>query len=592
MRLSPLPRLATRVRILAGTALLLIGAQAAQAAVDPALINEVLDLDQQVHTLERANHGESSFTIFISSRAQDLRLRKVRVRIDDQTAVEYEYALPEWEAIAAGGAHPVWSGALSEGEHRLQLELFARTVDAGPNDARAVQRLDQRIHVQRGMLLEFELTQQRFGKTALSQHEWSDSAVRGAEGLAHPWLRAGAFWLDADRPLDAARLLKRELGRNSGATWSQDAAGLLSLSLQRLSGQNLRPDPAHAGLQRLNSTVQSAASGDAQAVLSLAEMGQTKAVTESDWILRDAANLALGYHHLHRHQGPAALEALARVRTTGPHGNQALLAFGWAFLQPEPAAGVVTQISAPPLRQSLQQPAFVIAAQAPASGAEASRKQALESALIAWTELVGLHPLDEAAQEGALALAWALDQLRTGRQAHTYYQRAATQLESARSLLDQAMAQVREGHTADAIAKGQRDASTGWHLWLSDLPYADNTAYLKYLLADPVFVASVRDYQLARGLRDEVEHCAQRAQALASAHVLLPNLNSALHTARAREHNARQQMDARALALLQAQKQRTERYLVEARFALARHFDYALEPEIEIKRKAAAGAPS
>lgn len=586
MRLSALLRLATRVRILAGT-VLLIGVQTAHAAVDPALVNEVLDLEQQVHALERAAHNTPIFSVFISSRAQDLRLRKVRVRIDDQAAVEYEYALPEWEAIAAGGAHPAWSAALSEGEHRLQLELFARTVDAGPNDARAVQRLDQRITVQRGVALEFELVQQRFGKTALIQHEWTDSSVRSAEGLAHPWLRAGEFWLQADRPYEAARLLKQQLGRNSGASWSQDAAGLLSLSLQRISGQSLRPDATRAGLERLNSMVQGASSGDTQAVLSLAEMGQTKAENESDWILRDAANLALGYHHLHRHEGPAALEALARVRTTGPYGNQALLAFGWAFLQPTSVEQINTATSA--LRQSLQQPAFVIAAQSVVTGAEEPRKQALESALIAWTELVGLHPLDEAAQEGALALAWALDQLRTGRQAHTYYQRATTQLESARSLLDQAMTQVRSGQTAEAIAAGLGDTATGWRQWLSDLPYADDTAYLKYLLADAAFVSALDDYRQTRRLRDEVERCALRLQALPET---ITSVDSTLSTARQREHSARQQMDDRALWLLQTQKQRTERYLVEARFALARHFDYALEPEIEIKLKTADGARS
>ena len=594
MRNSASGRRNRRVRIshIALSALLTLVSIDAQAATDTALVNEVLALDQQVHTLERAAQTDPAFTVFISSHAPDLRLRKLRLRIDQQTAVEYEYSLPEWEAIAAGGAHPAWSAPLAEGEHRLQLELFARDVDADPNDARAVQRLDQTIRVQRGAALEISMVQQRFGKSALDLREWTDSSPHNAEGPAHPWLRAGEFWLNSDRPYDAARMLKRLLASNSGATWSRDAAGLLSLSLQRISGQNLRPDSAYAGLERLNTMVQGTAAGDTQALLSLDQMGQQKAETESAWILKDAANLALGYHHLHQHQGPAALEALARVRTTGPYGNQALLAFGWAFLQPEADKAARSPASTQALRQDLQQPGFVIAAQAVVAGAEEPRKQALESALIPWIELVGLNPLDEAAQEGALALAWALDQLKTGRQAHTYYERAAAQLESARTLLDQAMAQVRSGRTAEAIASGQQDPANGWRIWLSDLPYVDDTAYLKYLLADAEFVSAVDDYRHARGLRDEVERCADRLQALPSGQASLVTLDSTLNTTRTREQSAREQMDARALFLLQAQKQRTERYLVEARFALARHFDYALEPEIELKRKAAEGARS
>lgn len=564
-------------------------AQFAVAGVDAQLAQDVLALDQQLVALEREHTaGLADFSVFIGSQRNELRLRKLSLRIDELPAVQYEYAEAEWQALAAGGLHPAWTGMLSEGEHRLRIELFARTVDAGPTDPRAVERLDRLVQVRRGGAIELAMVQERFGKTGLAVTEWSDNTSASPGTPAHPWIRAGQFWIGADRPYAAARMLRRLQGRAASAPWSADADALLALSLQQLAGQSRGDSPAIAATEAFRTATEALASGDAAPLQLLAKQD---AESETDWTRRDHANLLLGYHALRQGDGEAALEALGRVRSAGLHGTEALLGFGWAFLLPETPTAQPARLGGS--GSTLQQPSFVVAAGNALTIPKEDRRKALQRALVPWTELIGRDPLDPAAQEGTLALAWALDQLNTGAQAHLHYERTAAQLETARGLLERAMEHVASGAAAEAVASGQNDEHNGWRTWLADLPYADDTAYLKYLLTDVRFVDALDPYRDARLLHDEVEAMALRLQALPAGDARIAALQARVDAARVAtrglERDRRAQMERSALERLRAHKLRTERYLVEARLALARHFDSAPEPEIEYRRQ---GSPS
>ena len=557
----------------------LCGAARAQAP-DAMLATRVLALDAELHALERsAQPSPAELGVFIGANAPELRLRKLSLRIDEREAVVYEYADTEWDAIQAGGLHPALLLPLDAGAHRLRLELFARTLDAGPTDPRAVGRLDQTITLAPGQTLyEISMTEGGFGSGGPLQ-------VRTAPG-AELWPRAARFWNEADRPYAAARLLMRLQARQDPA-FAGEGSQLLAQSLAQFVGQAAPPgiatDTIAAPVSDFNAAVEAARAGDFSR---LDTLGSLKARTEAQWALRDRANLVLGHAHLQRGEEEPALDAFGRVRSPGPHGNAALLGFGWAFLVQAPAPGVGMRPPSPAL--GTERPAFatLIAREEINAPPDKERRKRLERALVPWTELIGRDPLDLDAQEGALALAWAMDQLGTGTQAHVYYQRAADQLESARSLLDQAMEHVASGRAADAIAAGQNDDRSGWRAWLSDLPYADPTAYLRYLLADERFVAVLDRYRAARLLHDEVERCARRADALPAASTLAPSLADAAARARVAERAARVNLDRTALDVLRARKRQTDRYLVEARFAMARHFDSAPPPEIELKRAA------
>src|SRR5690349_23350053 len=55
-------------------------------------------------------------------------------------------------------------------------------------------------------------------------------------------------------------------------------------------------------------------------------------------VLRDKANLTLGYQYLQEQRGPAARAAFARIRAQGPYSNRGLLGLGWAEVAQGPAA--------------------------------------------------------------------------------------------------------------------------------------------------------------------------------------------------------------------------------------------------------------
>ncbi len=564
----------------AAVLLWLLGVPATFAA-DALLPMQVLSLDSQISLIERSENPAAELGIFVGSEPNELRLRKITLRIDDREPTVYEYGEAEWNAIATGGLHPALLMPLEPGPHRLRLELFARTLDAGPTDPRAVERLDQNIDVPAGQtLMEITMAQQRFGKSSLGVRQ-----VNGADGSGL-WQRAARFWLDADRPYAAARLLTRLQARGGNA---QDGGALLSESLARLSGQGLSTAIPAASLASFKAAI---GASDGQNLVALEAIGAPKAKTVAEWTVRDRANLLLGYAYLRAGNGKSAIEAFSRVRSPGPYGNAALLGFGWAFLVPETGAEAGTR----PVSAALDgRPVFITAIERRVvnRAPDKDRKKALERALVPWTELIGRDPLDIDAQEGALALAWALDQLGTGAQAHTYYERAAKQLELARALLEAAMAHVASGQAANAVATGQNDEASGWRVWLADLPYADDTAYLKYLLADEDFVAALDQYRGARLLSDEIARCEKRLEAVPASEALSGAVQAAMSRAQASEKLARMAFERRALDLLRARRLQTERYLVEARFAIARHYDSAPPPETELKRGPSSdGAPS
>lgn len=567
------------------------GAPAAAATIE--LARTVLALDPQLLALEaQARSADTAqFHLFIGSGRSQLRLRKFTLRIDDQPARSYEYSAPEWEAIAAGGLHPALSLALAAGEHRLRLELVARAIDAGPTDPRVVETLDQRLTLAPGhRLLEVSLEQARFGKAGLVQRDWPAAA---APGLIHPWLRAADYWLWSDRPFLAACTAGRAPTQGLEPALHGQAETRVATALRALDRPAAGIHAGRAGVETFNAAVAAVNAGEAQAATQLEAFGEAEAESDAAWSLRDRANLLLGYQYLRAGDGEAALKAFGRVRSPGPHGNAALLGFGWAFLVHPDAA--TTRAAQGPVGTGTR-PAFVMALDHARANAAKERRAALQRALVPWTELIGRDALDPAAQEGSLALAWALDELGAGAQAHRYYRRAADLLELAHGLLDQAMQHVRSGGLARAVGAGQDDPLSGWRPWLADLPYTDPTGYFRYLLADAAFVETVDRYRTARQLRTEIETGVQRAAALSADDSRVAALSAALAEARTRatgaEQAARTQMENAALNFLSAQQQRSDQYLAEAHFALARHYDSAPEPEVEIAPRKARTGPA
>jgi tetratricopeptide (TPR) repeat protein len=196
-------------------------------------------------------------------------------------------------------------------------------------------------------------------------------------------------------------------------------------------------------------------------------IGRITEAQEDLYALRDRANLLLGYNFLATAQGGLVKDVMRRVRLQGPFRTEALLALGWMNL----ASGEATPSSQKNLNKG--QVANNDPGNGPA-GQQDKRLKALEfnpfgdvklgpgqskqlnAALAAWQEAVKSFPLDAAAQEAIVAIAFATGRLGEKQAALSAYQRAVSALERSHQTLT-GTAQI-SNLNLDQIAAGKLDA--------------------------------------------------------------------------------------------------------------------------------------
>ena len=177
-----------------------------------------------------------------------------------------------------------------------------------------------------------------------------------------------------------------------------------------------------------------------------------------------------------------------------------------------------------------------------------------------------------------LAMAWALYHFVAYEQAQDDYRRAIDQLDKMRGWYDSASAHVRSGGMLAAIDAQAARTDGGWTPLGVTLPPArtrwwigDSTAvprevpatfYLERLLLSNDFADALHDYRQLRQAADAVQADAT-AQDVST---LTASLAAALSAQQARLRDI-------ALADLETQKAGIEKYLIEARFALATIYD-------------------
>lgn len=241
-------------------------------------------------------------------------------------------------------------------------------------------------------------------------------------------------------------------------------------------------------------------------------------------VLRDKANLTLGYQYLQEQQGARAREVFGRVRTAGPFSNRALLGLGWSEIAQAPAAedaepaapetpaepvdGAVAVPAAEDSLGTLLRPGYVdpaagarLAVEGSAAGPSTlpqAEQDGLRRALVAWVELAKRDPMDPAVQEGLLAIPWALDRLQAYEQSLTRYLNAISALEEARKRMDEAKKSIQGGRMVETIVRRDTDSERGWMWRLRDLPDVPETFFLQSLLAEHRFQESLKSYRDAR----------------------------------------------------------------------------------------------
>jgi tetratricopeptide (TPR) repeat protein len=258
-------------------------------------------------------------------------------------------------------------------------------------------------------------------------------------------------------------------------------------------------------------------------------VGTMDVVNLETLVLRDKANLTLGYQYLRAQQGDGARTVFGRIRTVGPFSNRALLGLGWAEIAPITAQGdVAPEAEAPAgddslgtlLRPGYVDPKASARLTTPAgqpSGLPPEEQAALLRALVPWVELAKRDPMDPAVQEGMLAIPWALDRLQDYGQSLQRYNDAIAALENARQRMEGAARSIRGGRMVNTIVRRDVDSERGWTWRLRDLPDAEETYFLQALLAEHRFQEGIKNLRDARLLSRNLEAWKARIDELTQA---------------------------------------------------------------------------
>ena len=100
----------------------------------------------------------------------------------------------------------------------------------------------------------------------------------------------------------------------------------------------------------------------------------------------------------------------------------------------------------------------------------------------------------------------AFGKLNAGAQSAEYYESALQSFGNESVNLDNAIAQIHEGHMLDDLLGEDKDARYGWFWQLKSLPDSPQSRYLYTLLADNDFQAGLKNYRDMAYLTRTLQH--------------------------------------------------------------------------------------
>ena len=188
---------------------------------------------------------------------------------------------------------------------------------------------------------------------------------------------------------------------------------------------------------------------------SLERVSNTGGRTSEQRLLRDKANLALGYNYLQQGETEKSRLALEKVRLQGPLSSKALLGAGWA----DADAGKYSQ------------------------------------ALVPWTELSSRNATDPAVQESLLAVPYAMAKMELYGQSVRHYKESIAVLNNEKQQLDKSISAIQQGELLKHLQQSDRGTGYGW---LQQLDLDTDSPALRYqvaLMASHDFQEGVKNYR-------------------------------------------------------------------------------------------------
>lgn len=547
---------------------------------------------------------ENSYTlaIYIANHQKNLAIQSVSISVNGHEAARYTYSAKEIASLLEGGLHLLSELRLPVGEHNISAKFVVMDQGAGPHADRIFPSIKHSISLISNSQQELELVPSgRFSWASKAEIKIRD---RGAENSA----RMQSIYFNAQRDqnfealADAITMIRRG---ESSTQFTAQLKQALSSSVRELGLAAvpvelrgvLAPAPQSQGqnsntiIDQYNLGVALIQQGNvAEGIPKLVALSAEESAVDAEILLRDKINLALGFHFLKQGDSEQSITHFSQVRRLSPYANRALVGLGWAILSPR-------QTQVPAMAGGDQTAPGVRAKAMPYlwSGSEddiawarrhtpfrrawatayGEKAEDLQAAIVPWMELINRDPLDPAVQEGMLILPYAMSHWAgQAPRAEAYYVSAISRLEEASASLVAASEDIQRGGLRDAISAADLSSRSGWDVWLSEL-YNGKDAYLDLLLDSAAFHDALREYRQLTRIRaalgaylDPVAAAKIPAELTATLTAFLPAIDGSLATWSAN-------LDREAMAQIDSHRKRTESYLAEAVFALARNNENA-----------------
>ncbi|PTU30941.1 hypothetical protein CJD38_11560 [Stenotrophobium rhamnosiphilum] len=554
------------------------GVQAQQTSSSAVLINEALTVDAaavRTNTSTDITRAQA----YIGSTAEAPFIRDITLRLNDSAPVRYEFSDSESRALQRNAQYQVTLSGIKEGVNQLRADFHTATAsDKGIKVFKQGQLTKSFSSGSSGVTLVLTLSK----ATLINDASFDVSIRESTAGTLGNQLSAVDFMMTDGEYFSAASVLMRLMANNQDATLVEAINKRLSvcraaLGLQAIESTQIGSDPLTI---RFNQALLLIQQGKGfEATTELDAIGLSEVTESSALTLRDQANLVLAYYFLNQSQGDKAIPVFERIRSPGPYSNGGLLGLGWALLLPVNREGVASPITTAryPTIVTPRLTADIVALQreqAPrVPSASKFQQTALRKALVPWTELIGRDPTDPTVQEGMLAIAWTLYHFGAYAQAQVDYNRAADQFDKVRGWYDNAIASIRSGGMIAAINARDAVNDSGWAQVNASLPPARARWWQGDTPETPKNVTDTFYFERLL-LSNDFAEALQAYRNLMLADGAIKNSNDELHSRlSAAIAGQRTQLESIAVTNLTAQKKQLDKYLIEARFALATIYD-------------------
>ena len=545
--------------------------------------------------------GYTPVRVYTSHSLAEILLRKVSVELQDQAGSggelaesrEYWYSARESAALSAGGLHELGTWWLKPGTYSVKSKLVAEDDLEAANVPRINVSKEISLNVDGGPLyIEVSLDRQSslFGLKQKSQLKVLSREATDQESNAVRERRVRYHILSGNELL-ASLLGSSEVDVDARRTSiTEEVVTTAGANDAGSEGETRHAPGVDNWYRQYRSAMAELADGREPAALKgLVEIASAPVEdiaddVESTRLLQDRINVELGFYFLKTGRNLSAAQHFRVVRRFSPYAKKALIGLGWALLRPtERSIDVEGKPQADYLWSGSDEYVAWARRNAPYRNAWAvgsgEKLADLRNALSPWLELVAGNTLTAEVQEGLLVIPYALTHFGALDRAEERYRRADDTLLQAYQRLSNLRTEIQQGKLVDDLLAYFAQQDSGWRDCLCGFERGDEEALSLVIEAPAVMLEldALRQWTVVREefrryqqSLSEVHSDSISAGSRASLSHLLAKLESLESRLTARIAQQSQAFNDVAEMITAEHIERTEAYLAESRFALAR----------------------